>query len=245
MPTYTAAVAGYEELGVWNAVDPLKGDPGTVIGLSFEVPVTLATGRDIALDPPIFTSMVGGLYVQALDPPGAPGDNILIYAGVVDEPNPPRFGASPNLPNEQEAAYGLRDLLLVTSTSLVVPGWVDLTYPLAEFQSNVMRSGWQGRINLFMRVFDLTQLFTDLWVSNSGALVPRLVTEEGPFLSGISGPVDAYSRVDRCGKCGLIDVRENFVRDGYSTGLWVCQECYDPAEPARQPIPPDVPPIND
>lgn len=246
MPVYIPAIVGDEFLGVWTggpAQATMRSSITTTAGMCFELPVTLATGRDIALDPPTFTSLVFEVWHQW---PPLPGLRSMVLS-IIDTPNPPRFDNAGNRPSDQVALYGSR--LLHSSEVFPDPTWMAWYYmpiDLDEVFPVYRNSGWQGRLNLILNYWAHSNppLFHTL-EGLGGTREPRLVSEEVPYITGISGPVDAQSRVDRCGKCGKLDVREHFRQDGYSKGLWVCEECWDPEEPPEQAIPPDRPPIND
>jgi hypothetical protein len=83
---------------------------------------------------------------------------------------------------------------------------------------------------------------------NSATVVANATTELHaeviPELSGLDGLEynRAQSRVDRCRKCGLPSLRQEWVRDGY-TKLLVCPHCQDPVQrdENRQPVQPEDP----
>lgn len=40
----------------------------------------------------------------------------------------------------------------------------------------------------------------------------------------------------QCGRCGDVVPYRRLRQDGYKRGYWVCDDCYDPAEPQERPI---------
>ena len=89
------------------------------------------------------------------------------------------------------------------------------------------------------------------WVNSTGGDAYTLAgpdmtmrAEVLPELTGLDGLQynRAQSRVDRCRKCGLPSLRQEWVRDGYSK-LLVCPNCWDPKQrdEDRQPVQPEDP----
>ena len=237
--------------GVWTAAaGPTIACSGLVYGGAMvDIPVTLATGRtDLALNPPTFTAMDFTLTIDA-DVAGV--HDYGYYLWLVNLPTPPDFSTGAT-GNTSPTAY-LIDGTILAMDNQVITGPLtagqeitsgldaDLVYPLYR------QSAWVGRFGFVWLFYRIGSVITTIDVRSSlhGTTPETLATTELPFIGGRSGNVEARSRVDRCPICGFYDVREKFIPDGYRAGLLVCEKCWDPEDPPSQPIPPDVPPIND
>jgi len=197
-------------------------------------------------DPPRYTEATLTLVI---------GDSTdgLTEGGVLTAYYPPKatltniYDAGLSLYRDSSYACGSATVAARASPGDVLTITVDMV-KLVPYTGN---GGWDGKItfNLGWVSADPSPTSSDVikLASSENATYagPSLSATWHDFLTGMSGPVDAQSRVDRCGKCGHIDIREKFVRDAWSEGLWVCRDCWDPEDPKTHAIPPDKPPIND
>jgi len=186
------------------------------------------------LDPPIFTDLTITLTLASNIGLGVSRTVKLYYCTDPTETNP-----------FTPLAAGTNTLLTSGQFSSTAAGTeLDLTITAGTINPYYLKSDWNGVLVFELRTDSATgpTIATAENATYDGAV---LTAESVSFLTGISGPWRAQSRVDRCDKCGLIDVREKFVKDGFNPGLWVCKDCWDPEDLPYEPIPPDAPPIND
>jgi hypothetical protein len=205
----------------------------------------MAIDRAIILDPPTFTSF----EFEVTNAPGSPGGNFVYGIWIENDPDPPEFSAT-HLPSVVVASGNVIEVVPAgTVHAGILPGeTITASVDLAELFTLYRQSSWNGTINVIFEAYrPIAPLLQWRWYSHLSTSDPtRLVTEEIAFVAGLSGyDVHAQSRVDRCDRCGSYDLRERFTDDGYSKGLSVCRDCWDPEDPPTRPIPPDLPPIND
>lgn len=212
-------------------------------GFSVDFPFTVATDRAIVLDPPTFTDF--NIVMVSTNNNGL---NFFYSLWIEDNPAPEEFSAT-HLPNDVILAGDVIEVVPFGSlwnTGLVAGQELSFPVDLGELFPLYRQSTWNARINFIWQAWSANPLLTWRWNSHLNAAPPRYDTEEIAFVAGLSGyDVRAQSRVDRCDRCGSYDLRERFTDDGYSKGLSVCRDCWDPEDPPTRPIPPDLPPIND
>lgn len=146
----------------------------------------------------------------------------VITVHYVDELDPAAFGASPNLPSQ-------RTTVEVGSTAFVSAVQVHVTIPL-DLERITFRQrslNWNGRLAFVVTWSLATNLVVVMSEAANSANHPRLETEELNYVTGVARYGDAHSRIDRCPRCGRLQPRELFVKDGFVRNLLVCTRCYD------------------
>lgn len=217
-------------------------------GATITVANNFAPGVGILLDPPVFASMSWILASYGNTRPG------FLDVWIVDDPDPTPFSAV-HLPSSVvDDAIHVVDGLYFPAINPPVDNWalhdgdeavasfdLDLVYPLYA------ASSWQGQLQVVWQWLDQgAPLITEHWYSSYyPGQEDRVFADTRAFVRGLSGDHLAWSRKDRCPRCGRYDLRERFTPDGYQRGLLVCRDCWDPEDPPTRPIPPDIPPIND
>ena len=121
------------------------------------------------------------------------------------------------------------------------------------------RSDWDGFVNIVLvpavRPVNVAPAIPALSLRFESHLTatlserPVLTTDEEATntarrQTGISGPVDAWSRADECPVCGFISLRETWVRDP-NRRILVCPRCRDDLDPDPRPPIPERPGVNE
>ena len=111
---------------------------------------------------------------------------------------------------------------------------------MSEYLRN---SSWNGIVSLSLAWIDDTGLTTPVaWVSDEGAGTgdePSLLATEVGFHTGfIDGPAfGRRARSRHCPRTGLPVASDAVIRDGYSAGLMVSKEGWDPEDPEDRYVP--------
>lgn len=249
MAEYLVAVGeeGGEALGVWNPTPP--GIPRIASGLIIcGIPITItglvtATGRpDLILDPPTFLSLDFTLTFEAVTANAQHRWRVWLC----NDPDPPLYSAA-YLPSDQEPTAVLVEDR--EEPRHFAGDTITASLDLNDLFPIYRQSAWNGRFGVFFVYEEIGA--PAAWIIFRGINAgiqgnpPLLDSSESPFVRGIHGHVEAQSRMDRCGRCGRWMPREQMLQDGWTRGLWVCEESWDPEDKPDWPIPPDVPPIND
>lgn len=244
MPSYPVTVDGVSVLALWAQSASARLQTTNIItaGLAVDFPITFAADRPIALDPPIFTEFSFVMTAWDNQPAAFEYDAWLVTIS-----DPPVFSASfhPTLIISNGDCVALATdkphAAMAQGEELEIQVDMDLLTPIYR------RATWNGRICvLFRSYYPTLPATTGKWNSFLNAVPDRYETEEVGFMTGMVGADPrAKSRMGRCDQCGEFMLRERLMHDGYSPGLWVCEDCWDPEEPPEPPIPPDMPPIND
>ena len=195
------------------------------------------------IDPPNYTSLTLKLVLD--DTYGGWGGVLNVYFGHdATWTNAYDVGLDATGVNaDSDYLVGTTTIAAATAIGTVVEVDLDLT----RIAPYYLKSDWDGKLAFSLDGIMDGDLGSFKFAAAEHATYdpPQLDATWVQFLTGKSGPWWAHSRVDRCGKCGTIDIRERFVEDGYYKGLWVCKDCYDPEEPVPRGLRPDAPPIND
>ena len=243
---YNSEYDGSEVAPIW-----LQGAAGTFNtggltgygGVVVDFGRAMATDRNIILDPPTFTSFEFILVC-------AVNSALFSYSAYLVDDSAPENFSNTNLPSTMIAAGDVIELADEVPHAMMVAGEeLSITVDLDDLYPVYRTSNWNGKLAFLFRAHNIpAPVINFFWRGFTEVTLPitRVGGPEIAFVAGLSGyDVHAQSRVDRCDRCGSYDLRERFTDDGYSKGLSVCGDCWDPEDPPTRPIPPDLPPIND
>ena len=257
MPTYRTSDTGSQDgfttgsgsSRTWDETGVTLGTAGD-IGLRFKISSSSSDSEGRLLNPARLyspftltlytTNTLGGTYRLFIVPESAPA----AYGTTVGTDFP-----RDRLDKETTAGGtgALKDSLGTELTSATVTitvasadtavSWTDLDIYSLLLHTNI--SDWNGYICLTILRGDFSVVgFHSSRAANS-AYVPTLVTNEVAFHTGIlQGPAVGHRARSRlCPRTGLPVSSDEMVRDGYSEGLMVSPEAWDPEAPDDEYVP--------
>lgn len=244
MAEYTPAQDGHGSIGAWTdaAGDFFQTGGLNVAGIRFDLPVEMATGLDVILDPPVFRSLTLTLTTHL-----AIANPFRYSLYFMDAQDPPAFSLAYNPWDLVGGGETLRMVFSVLHAPMLAGEELEIDCDMSLLTPMYRKSTWQGRYSVLFTASDTVVPLAPLsWRSRLSATPTVLDGDNVGFISGMVGMNPrAKSRGGRCERCGEFMLRERLMKDGWTPGLWVCEECWDEEEPPDRPIPPDRPPIND
>ncbi len=257
MPTFTPTVDTddglYEVVGETGntATTDVLLDTTTDDYIFLRCPVhTVFNADNIALDPATYSALVIELTVSVNGGGGIGTFNVyyLPVPAPLTGTNPTATGGLKY--HDIESSIYLAGSLTVNPGSFIASTTYSVPISVAGLSQvyPVYRQDSYNGFLSFLIAYNLTAgAAPNIGLIGNGASVaaPSINTTELPFVTGKSGLGGKWSRVDRCGKCGFLMLREKMIEDDWSKGLYVCPPCFDVEEPHEITIPSDRPPIND
>jgi hypothetical protein len=243
-PLGTGAQDGYTVVGVPNTWKEdgvtLSGGISSPIGLRFQLH-TEFDSESRPIEPAlVYPSFDLTLYTAELY---TIGTAFPFSLSVVVASAPALYSDSllPNL-RDETALYDTSGDLATQSLVLNDPAGTALTFssvstaPLVQY---LRHSSYNGYICLTITQTGLGGLLFHSSEATNSALRPTLTTTEESFTTGMrdGDSIGRRSRMRHCPRTGMPVASDDMIRDGWSEGLMVSPEGFDPEDPRDKYVP--------
>lgn len=205
------------------------------LGLRFQFPGLQFDSGGLVLDPPIFATATLRLFNSVTNPTAVP----LKFFQVLDDQPAPFALATDLYPSTTQLLSVLTNSAGGTPASqsfgpLAAGSFVDFPFrtDLVMACTNKVRTGitWNGYLDLIVTV-DETADYSLFLYANTVGFTPILTVTYVPFHTGHWSDRPEVGRAVHSMRSGIPALSGDLTEDGYSDGIWVTAQEWDPDDP--------------
>ena len=221
--------------GLWNDTDAtlIPGDGTTAdanswLGLILDFGDTTESERSLRLDPPIRQ-----LSNLILTESGATASDCTLYLYFVNEFTPADYSDTA-LPGARGEA--IADNLVSTVTMNGASGTTSATFsfandtPNGRLRSLMLNANWNGRLARSVQMFSNSSAGIAFISTEGVGNSPTLTLEESNFHTGHNKKFNVRGRARHCARSGLPANTVDLVEDGFTEGIHVLPEWWEPED---------------